>query len=308
MMFCNDIQNVPLQQSCPLGEEDLLIIMDKNLAIGLSNIQNEADQFFTIKTIMEEGVVFDCKDFENRCELFADIIDTRLERYFDTKKSKYIFFDEEEQKHIKNIFRKNKLNCIVKIYIRENEEDTFKELDFEDVSGYDYMKDPLLMKAKKALRKLNVKYVISPDRYIELKQKRSKRVHDFKQSFERKKKEAELKQIQKYFDKYPGLSEIESETGFKSLYRNLAKKHHSDVATGDDDAFIEMKTDFDAIKETLWFRNLGKPEEKLREDIQTDEPQEINTNAIKKEGIFDNICKNKDGKIFKLFKAMTTKD
>lgn len=303
MMFSEEIEHIPLDKALALGSNDLLVMWNKEIAIGLKNIQNEKNEFFSIKTIMESEKEFACTNFEEKCEQFAKVMDTRLERFFVSKKTSYVFFDEEEQQVISKILKKNKLNCCVSIYIREEENETFKEVDFEEISSYEYLRDPLLKNVKQCLRKLNIKYVIPPDRYIELKEKRTIKNSQFKNNVARRTKAIEAKQMEQYFKKYNELVNIETNDEFKTFYRSLARAYHPDRNDGEDTLFKEMKADFDKIEETMWYKNLGKKQEKINENDST----AVDNTNVSEKTIFSKICKNKDGKMYKLFKAMTEK-
>lgn len=255
MMFANELRKLDWTYIMPLNNNDLLYLLNPNFGLGLRNIHDHNNNLFIIKDIMEHPDyqhIFACNDFFKKINEFSKILDARIERLFITKKANYLFFDVEEQNFLQEIFNKNNLQCIVTIYKR-NQDGLFKEIDFEKITYADYsiIKNDLL--------NLGIKYVITPDRYINLKLIAENRIQEKKQVYSEKIKEQQRQQelitIREIFAKYEINDIPQSENEFKQIYKNLAKQYHPDVG-GDTEKFNQLQADFEFLKNTQWYKEL----------------------------------------------------
>jgi hypothetical protein len=274
MMFPKSIRKLPWEKICPLNENDLLVIMNKNVAFGLMNIADEDNNYFSISQIMripENTAVFGVGSFEDKCKDFSEIMDSRLERFFDTKKTDYIFFDKEEQKFLKGVFANLNVTCQVELFAQKDGE--YKKVNYEDISVQDFKK------FRPFFSKLGVIYVIRPERYNVLnnvyKLKNESNQDKIKRAQEAK-AQAELQAALKIVEKYPGLSEIRSQVEFKAFYRNLAKKLHPDVNSEGQNQFTEMNADFEKLKKSIWYTKLDNTEEPQTEQKASDKQKTSN--------------------------------
>lgn len=250
MMFSKGLRTIPFEQVIPFNKDDLLFIVDRDIAIRLSNIIDENNNVFSISYTMENESVFKCKDFDKRCQEFSEIMPSRLERYFETNKADYLFFDLEEQKLLEKIFRMSNLNCLVIIYLNRNGE--FSEVQLEDLR---------LNESRKILKLLNkykVRAVTKPDEYYKLKQIANNKTEESKKKFEEMAKNLDQKTMKKYFKRYPKLGNLKNKSEVNTYYKKLVKKYHPDKG-GDSDIFILINEDFETIRVSKWFNNL--PEE-----------------------------------------------
>lgn len=246
-MYSKALKNIPFEQAIPYSKDDLLLVMTKEVALRLTSIIDENGAEFSISHTMETEPIFKCKDYNARCEEFAEIMTARLERYFDTKKSDYIFFDLEEQKILEKIFNISNLNCSVIIYMQKDGE--FKEIDLDDL---DFTQS---RKCLPILNKLKARSVLKPDEYYKMRQATKKKSEEQKKKFEQMAKKHQNEVMGKYFKRYPKLSSFKTQTEVKKYYRKLAKKYHPD-AGGDNDIFIIINEDFDIILNSKWFNKL----------------------------------------------------
>ncbi|MCX8074125.1 MAG: J domain-containing protein [Clostridia bacterium] len=250
MMFSKGLRMIPFEKVIPFNKDDLLFIAEKDIALRLTNIIDENENVFSISHIMENEKIFNCKNFDARCQEFAEIFLARLERYFDTYKVDYLFFDLEEQKMIEKIFKASNLNCSVVIYMEKDGE--FKEAQLEEL-GFKESKRVLNI-----LNKYKVRVVTKPDEYYKLKQISSKKTEETKKKFDEMAKKHEQKAMEKYFKRYSKLSSLKTKSEVNAYYKNLAKKYHPDRG-GNSEIFVIINEDFNIIKSSKWFKRL--PEE-----------------------------------------------
>ena len=273
MMFSDEIRLLPLEKAFPADDKSLAIALDKDVSIILTNIQNDVGEYFSIKDVMsstEGKKIFGERDFNDRVMEFVEILNTRFERFFDTEKTDYIFFDKEEQKYILDIFNKNHLTAIVSL--RMLIDGKYEIVDFEK------MEPVTFNKFRRYFRQYKLKYIINPERYFEFIMMKRGKSDDFRNKFESRRVEMEKKQIQKYLEKYPELVDINSPEEVKKIMKQYAKKYHPDVNPNGADLFQEMKSDFEKIEETHWYKNLGKKKHetkvpKKKETVKVKQPK-----------------------------------
>ena len=244
------LRSLPLKQVSPFNSDDLVFFASEDLALVISNIADESLNYFSIKDIMTKNDIFKCSDFEKSCSDFLKIKNSRLERFFKTKKSEYVFFDKEEQYFLKEIFKKNNLSGIVTIYSRK--EDVFKKVDFDKITIGNFN----LMRV--VFNKLNIVYCMKPERYLLL------RIRAEKDSvgggvFKDKEKEMVKKILAEY-----NMTNVTSRKELKSQFKSLAKKYHPDVNPEGEDIFKKLKEDMAKLKKTIWYK-------KLPDDIKEDD-------------------------------------
>lgn len=250
MMFSGGLRNIPFEKVIPYNKDDLLLVEDKDIAIRLTNIMDENENIFSISYTMENEKIFNCKDFNARCQEFAEIFPARLERYFDTSKADYLFFDLEEQKMLEKIFKMSNLNCSVVIYMEKDGE--FKEVELENL-GFKESRRCL-----QVLNKYKVRAVTRVDEYYKLKQASKHSAEETKKKFDEMAKRQNEKVMGKYFKRYSKLSGFKTKSEVNTYYKKLVKKYHPDKG-GDGDIFVIINEDFKIIKSSKWFERL--PEE-----------------------------------------------
>jgi len=251
MLFHKFIKRVPFDKIAPFNSEDLLLIMSPKTAIVLKSIMNDFNERFLIKDIIiNNKKVFGEKDFNERCKDFANIMSSRIERYFESNKSKYIFFDEEEQLFLKDLFHKNSLSCIVEVYFKID--DSFQKVDVEKININDFRL------VRRDLSKLGVIEAMKVERYHNLISRKSGRVNRKKGFFNFNDfiSNSEKSKIETLKLMYPSLSEVSSKEDFKVCYKKLAKKFHPDLNPGKEEKFKRMKDNFEYLKKTKWHKNL----------------------------------------------------
>jgi hypothetical protein len=163
MIFTKEIRKLPFSKICPYNENDLVVFLDPCTALIISNIQDAKDSIFSIKDIMENNIeVFGNQGFEERCKEFSKILSTRIERFFTTKKTHYMFFDKEEQMALEKAFNQFELFGIVKIFLRKDEESSFEEKDFDHLTNKEFMR------VKKYIENFGIRYMIAPRRFYNI--------------------------------------------------------------------------------------------------------------------------------------------
>jgi len=252
MILPEGVRRIPLDKILPYNENDLLMFISPDIALVIMSLMDDNKQVFSIKSLMMENQqVFACADFEKAVSEFSkDILKARLERYFETKKSEYIYFDKEEQLFLKNIFERNHLSGFIKICFK-NSSGIFEAVNFEKISMAEYRK------IKTDLRKMGIIYAITPERFIALKRAQAQTAQkksnpfSFKEMMEKKEKE----KINKVFVRFPEF-EVRTKQSLKGAYRLLSKSYHPDVNSGDDKMFKILKEDYELLKKSTWYKNL----------------------------------------------------
>lgn len=249
MLFTKQIRKLPLEQAIPFNKDDLMIVVSKNIAFRLTNLMDERHNGFYVQDVMEKETVFATPEFSVRMKKFAEIMEARMERFFDTGKAEYLFFDEEEQNYIRNVFNNHDLKCGVLIYVKKKKSGKFEELDFEQM---DYK---AFKKIAPHFKKLGIKCVVRPEKYFILK-------HQFneknRERFEKLKQNKEGAFMEKMFKRYKLLKEMNTKEDVAKYYKKLAVKYHPDKG-GDPEVFMKIKSDFEAIKQSTWYAELGTP-------------------------------------------------
>jgi hypothetical protein len=266
-MFSKDLKRLPFDNIIPYNENDLLLIANPYLAFRLTNIVDDNNSYFSIKSVMTEHTdPFACADFNRTCTDFAEIMEARIERYFVTKKVTYLFFDEEEQNFLKTMFRNNTLTSSVILYMRTNVRETFKEIDYTDLVRKEYLE------VSKYLRRLRIMTVVRPDQYYSMYVSSKK---ESKERFENLRRNKDKEFMKKMFDRYPKLKDIKTKSQFRTYYLGLSKKYHPDASQGSHEMFAEISVNFELLKETYWYRSLTDDAEDTTQQQQA-RPKEFN--------------------------------
>lgn len=244
LMFGSALRRAPFERAFPFNNKDLMILANEKYGLRLCNICDETGQTFSIIDFMLDKPDIFGKDVENRIKNFVDIFPGRVERFFKTKKSDYIFFDLEEQKFLRKLMTKTGLSCSVEIYIY-NKDHPASIIELEDIPVQD------IHGILRFLSFCNVRAVMSADKYYFMANKKERQSYNFKKYKEDK--------IKEYFDKYPKLSSLDSKERVDKYFKLLLKKYHPDNNMDDIEAcelFKEISEDQEGIKNTPWYKNL----------------------------------------------------
>lgn len=246
MLFSNKLKNLPFDRAMPYDDNDLLIIMEPNIAFRLSNLISDNNDNLSIRLVMEKQEVFACKNFDVRMNSFAPIMNSRIERYFETEKSSYLFFDEEEQEALFRIFNGYNLNCHVDIYMHDGV--SFSPVVLEELNPQ------IANNIIRHLTKIGARGVLESREYYNYKVIQYKKT---KEAFKRFKRQSR-NEMGLYFARYSKLKDISSKKAFKRYFRLLLSKYHPDANSSEDanEFFVIINNDLESIKQTGWYRKL----------------------------------------------------
>jgi len=247
IMMPNRMRNIPVEKIFPFDKKDIMIAMSENVVFALRDIRDDAGSVFIIKNIIEsKSAVFGAQGFDERAKDFSEILFSRIERFFVTKRSDYIFFDKEEQEYLKKvIFSESALTARVEIYFIEN--NSFVKQDFEKMGLLEYSK------IRVELSELGALAATSPKDYASMHEKSrnyDKITADRMAAFKIDKK------LDKVFAKYHGLKDCRTQIEFNRIYRDLSKKLHPDINDGTESEFKDFQEDFAHVKKSRWFKGL----------------------------------------------------
>lgn len=239
------MKKLPIEHALPYNENDLMIVMSPDVAFVIKEIQNDRGEKFSIKHHIEENkIIFGNPEFEKRCSDFAEIFDARIERVFVTNKSDYMFFDQEEQKSIKEVFTNNSLSGMLDVLIMKNGK--FRPSMIEDMTMLNFQK------VRPFLRKLNATYILHPDLFVRMNLAYKRSEEKKKKNFIGKQKE----EVSKIFEKYPELN-VNTKQEFKEAYRKLAKACHPDsVPGGDGQEFKKLGDAVNRLRKSKWYKRM----------------------------------------------------
>lgn len=223
---------------------DFMYMISPNIGLRLCNFLTVDGKQFKIEMIMqEEKDVFHCEDVKERLRSFNEILDSRLERFFITKKSKYIFFDGEEQIYLKDVFEKAGLSCTVEVYLSTCE--NFEKVELRDLKPRD--RNFVI----NTMKKMKVRWVSDLQDYIVLERKANN--DEAPVGFKNPKSEF-MEEMQ---SKFPKLAEIRTTEQFKKYERFLSMKYHPDVSESKDvDLYAKIRKDLDLLKKSSWYKML----------------------------------------------------
>lgn len=259
MMFGHALRKAPFERAMPFNDKDLMILVSPEYGIRLCNITTEQGETFEIKSFMiSKKDVFKCEDFDARLLDFADIFQGRVERFFVTNKSDYIFFDLEEQKFLRKLMSRPGLSCSVEVY-RYHKDKSPERIDYLDVDYKDSIKITRFLNACGVKMILTARdyYYLAKRNYDETKDRRSKY-----QDFVKNKKEGEMTQ---YYRRYSKLKDLDTQDRVDKYFKKLTIKYHPDrnIAKGGENTTeicAQIREDFENIKESTWYKAL--PESK----------------------------------------------
>jgi len=256
MMFSNEIRKIPLDKVIPFNHDDLIIAPSKDVFFQMVQLGDDRGVPLYIKELMLKEDVFNCDSFEERCAEFGTIMDARLERFFETKKCTYLFFDKEEQNVIKKYLMTNTLTCHIKIYLRQ-EDDSFKYVDFESE-----LTPAQFRTVKTHMKKLRIKCVVEPDSYFRVMYEKNKQAKDKMTAMRNR-----FDNMDSFKEQYPKLKETTTQEQVKDFYKRLCKKYHPDKNSNPDanDVFVKINTDFEVIMNGDWFSKLQKEDSVVEE-------------------------------------------
>lgn len=242
MMFQMGHRKLPFEQILPYDKDDLLLMLNGELGLRLCNMQTDDSRVLRISRIMEtEESVFHCPKFDDRANEFAELLDGRLERFFISKKSPYIFFDQEEQVYLqKKVFSILDTNCAVEIYMRTIE-GHLKRVEYAELDTKNRIR------VLSAFKKYKVRAVMDIEEYSNLVNIETKGgIHTISE------------ELQAIMSRYPRLPDIEDKQTFKRYRRFLSKKYHPDVSKEEHAREIssQINSDFDKLESSPWYQKL----------------------------------------------------
>lgn len=246
MMFGAALRKAPFERAFPFDKSDIMILINDKYGMRLRGICDETGNMFSIIDFMLDKPDVFGKDVKERVEDFADIFSGRVERFFISKKSSYIFFDLEEQKFLRKLMTKQGLSCSIELYKYSENEPPYI-IDLEDIPKHDIQGVLHFMKF------CNVRVVTEVDRYYLLISKA--KTHKFNYN-KPKKQDGNINEM---FEKYSKLSSLDSKTRVDKYFKLLLKKYHPDNNQENQEAeeiFREINQDSEDIKATLWYKNL----------------------------------------------------
>lgn len=249
MMFSQNIRRIDFGKVMPYNDIDMMYLVSPRLALRLENITAEEEgRCLGIKVLMENQEIFQTKNFDERFSDFLEIVRSRIERYFFSKKSIYIFFDQEEQRFLRKLTNDLVLNCRVQPY-RITEDFEFEKINVEDMTEEEY-REFITVSGR-----VGVHAVMPIVEYTNLKRERSKHAKQARERFKKRAEDMRKKEIDVYFKKYPKLSKLDEKSKVDKYFKLLLKKFHPD-AGGDEETFKLINTDLEYIKNTSWYKEL----------------------------------------------------
>jgi len=242
MLFSAGIRRLPTERLIPFDDSDLMLMVSPTVGLRLANMITEDGEKFKIGDIMEQKKeIFECDSLKERMEEFAEIREGRFERFFVSKKAKYLFFDQEEQKYLKQTMFALNLNCSVEIYIQDI--DGFQRIELEELPAK--RRTYILNEFKR----LMVRTVLDVKEYYDMFFNKN---GDSDKNIRKDVKE----KMEKLFSKYPKLKLIKTKKDFKRYKKFLSMKYHPDVSEENGDIIAKINNDFDTLKDSSWYKNL----------------------------------------------------
>lgn len=257
-IFSAGLKHLDFSRVIPFNDDDLLYMINKDLALRISNIATDKGAVFTIKHIMETSEtntsavkqkVFGTTPFEERIKDFNSIMETRFERYFDTKKSEYIFFDKEEQNFLTNeVFSKISMSGLIFVYVRT--EEGFSEVDLLDL---DVKTSRMIITV---LNKLKIRALMRASDYYDSNRLIRDRVNRAKKRFKSKNLKMKVDRMKFFFARYPKLQDYHTVAEVDKYFKLLKRKYHPDKEGGNHDTFVVINNDYKDIQNTSWYNSL----------------------------------------------------
>lgn len=250
MMFSAAIKNIPTDRVVPFNDDDLMLILSNKIALRMRNISSDKDEPFSIRYLMEKKEVFSCNDFKVRMDEFSEILGARIERFYETKKCDYIFFDAEEQKTLQMVLGSVPLSCTVDVYIR-NDDGDYECQDLIELSPR------LARETLNILSKLKVRAVMDCREYYNVTSGLAGKMGG-RDSFEKRAEKLIIESMERYFIRYPRLSTLATKDDVNKYFKKMLSKYHPDKNKSEDaeDLFKIINEDSDKIKAGRWYAKL----------------------------------------------------
>lgn len=253
MMFGHAIRKAPYERAIPFNSQDLLILVNPSIGIRLCNITSETGETFKIFDFMKSEPEVFGKDAAERVSEIADVFEGRVERFFVTKKSPYVFFDAEEQRHIRKMMSRPGISCSVEIY-KYNAENKAEKMDLLDFELDDSKEIIKFFNACyiRAVINCTEYYLMAKPKHDEYKGRQSKYNPEV----------IEKETLDKLFLKYKKLSSIKSKDRVRRYFKLLFAKYHPDNVIyhpeygGGDEVVKEIGHDLEFVKTTKWYNQL----------------------------------------------------
>ena len=258
VLFSKELRRLDLKAAVPYSVKDIMIFATPNIAFRITNVMNERGEIFSIKAMMEKETVFACPSFEDRFEEFAKVMALRLERHFITKKTEYVFFDEEEQKVLRGHLSSPGLSANVLIYTRAHIAEDFREVDFLKTSAMDHHEINVHMK------KLRPVMMVKPETYYHLASANTDRRGKFDSMKHRRDRDV-LGPVE---TRYPMLKHLGSPEQIGQYQKIMAKICHPDKLR-EDTCYALVNIDFDDVRSTRWYELL-----KAKSSSDSEQPEQ----------------------------------
>ena len=240
--FAQGMRLIRWAQVIPYGEEDFILMIDDRTGVHYTNIILEDGQKFDMKNIVQSNdAIFHCPDFSKKYDEFVEIFPTRLERFFQTKKAAYLFFDLEEQRYWEGVFAKLSFSATVEIM--KYGITGFQKVNLLNLSTSEAMRIISVLDTLKVRETMTVREGYWAQRAAS-------------ESAERKMNH--VLGIQDYMKRYPNLHRLRSKKQFAIYRRNLLRKYHPDVSTIKDAAkiFAQISVDLKTLEQSVWYKKL----------------------------------------------------
>lgn len=247
MMFSKGLRQLPLDQVMPFNDDDLIVICEGDIGFRLTNVVSDDNAPFSIRYLVENKPIFKCSDFRERMLEFSKIMPARLERFFDTKKVDYLFFDLEEQQQIQQALESTSLSCAIEIYIVKDGE--FKKVELEDLSASESRT------VLKHLTRLRVRAVSECREYYMMRVDYKKKVDKSREKFKKRSEKMKTDSMITYFSRYSKLKSYSEKKQVDKYFKLLLKKYHPDKG-GDESIFVIINNDSKDIKGLSWYKSL----------------------------------------------------
>ena len=262
MMFGSALRKAPFERAMPFNDSDLMVLINDEYGFRMCNITTEDGERFGIKNFMISDKemfgkkpvdIFGKTPFDQRVKEFGDIFVGRVERFFETKKSDYIFFDLEEQKYLRKLMSKKGLSCSIELY-KYSKDKSPEKIEFLDLPYNDAMMITKFLSSCKIRAVLNCReyYYASKSNHDKNKERYSKY-----SNFTGKKDD----KMDFFFARYKQLKTFTSKEKVDKYFKLLTVKYHPDKEGGDTEICSTIRSDFGTIKESRWYINLKDKED-----------------------------------------------
>lgn len=242
------LSKLPYDRALPFNSRDLMIMVNPQIGFRLKNICNEIGGVFDISSVCEENKkVFGDVSLNDRAKEFLQHFRSRVERYFITRKSEYIFFDTEEQEFLRKTMSAAGLSCSVDVFV-VNESNDFEMIDYRMLNE---------KKAKNVIRFLSdcaVREVIDC-----MESYRAKNYRYRPSNFSMGKRSMKFEDdIFDEYSRYSKLKLVSSKESFKKYMKALRVKYHPDKCKDENAEEISkvIAEDIENLKKTKWYIDL----------------------------------------------------